>query len=91
MRFGSVWIGFKKLIQNSTRSSGFHKKNIQTHPKIFGFLRFSVFLDRFAVFIWIGLDLSTPTYVPPREDNSSSPFDSNQLELELAVSDVEFK
>jgi hypothetical protein len=48
-------------------------------------------LDRFAVFIWIGLDLSTPTYVPPREDNSSSPFDSNQLELELAVSDVEFK
>ncbi|KAK2382515.1 hypothetical protein QL285_070045 [Trifolium repens] len=31
------------------------------------------------------------TYVPPREDNSSSPSDSNQLDLELAVSDVESK
>ncbi|KAK2356285.1 hypothetical protein QL285_093630 [Trifolium repens] len=30
-------------------------------------------------------------YVPPREDNSSSPSDSNQLDLELAVSDVESK
>ena len=30
------------------------------HPKIFGFLRFSVFLDRFAVLFWIGLDLNTP-------------------------------
>ena len=58
MRFGSVWIGFEKSIQNPIRSGGFHKKVIQTHPKIFGFLWFSVFLDRFAVFIWIGLDLS---------------------------------
>jgi hypothetical protein len=62
MRFGSVWIGFEKSIQNPIRSGGFHKKDIQTHPKIFGFLRFSVFLDRFAVFIWIGLDLSTPKW-----------------------------
>ncbi|KAK2428589.1 hypothetical protein QL285_027103 [Trifolium repens] len=31
------------------------------------------------------------TYVPPREDNSSSPYDYNQLDLELAISDVESK
>ncbi|KAK2354659.1 hypothetical protein P8452_74973 [Trifolium repens] len=31
------------------------------------------------------------TYVPPREDNSSSPSDSSQLGLELVVSDVESK
>ncbi|KAK2374737.1 hypothetical protein QL285_075678 [Trifolium repens] len=30
-------------------------------------------------------------YVPPREDISSSSSDSNQLDLELAVSDVESK
>jgi hypothetical protein len=31
------------------------------------------------------------TYVPPREDISSSSSDSNQLDLELAISDVESK
>jgi hypothetical protein len=44
------WFGLdrsEKSIQNQIRSSDFHKKNIQTHLKIFGF--FSVFLDRFAV------------------------------------------
>jgi hypothetical protein len=71
MQFGLVWIGFEKSIQNPIRSSGFHKKNIQTHPKIFGFLRFSVFLDRFAVFIWIGLDLSTPTRQYGQEESWS--------------------
>ncbi|KAK2409492.1 hypothetical protein QL285_044913 [Trifolium repens] len=31
------------------------------------------------------------TYVPPREEYPSSPFDSNKLDLELVVSDVESK
>ncbi|KAK2450467.1 hypothetical protein QL285_009582 [Trifolium repens] len=31
------------------------------------------------------------TYVPPREEYPSSPSDSNKLDLELAVSDVESK
>jgi hypothetical protein len=31
------------------------------------------------------------TYVPPREDNSSSSSDFNQLDLELVISDVESK
>jgi hypothetical protein len=48
MRFGSVWIGFEKSTQNLIRSSGFHKKNIQTHPK--NILFFTVF-----GFFYIGL------------------------------------
>jgi hypothetical protein len=54
MRFGSVWIGFEKSIRNPIQQ--FSQKNIQTHLKKFGFLQFSVFLDRFAVFfglVWI--------------------------------------
>jgi hypothetical protein len=31
------------------------------------------------------------TYVPPREDSPSSSSDSNQLDLQLATSDVESK
>jgi hypothetical protein len=38
-------VRFEKSIQNQIRSSDFHKKNIQTHLKIFGFFRF----------FWIGL------------------------------------
>jgi hypothetical protein len=52
MRFGFVWIDFEKSIQNMIRSGGFHKKDIQTHQKIFIFLRFLFFLDQFAVFTY---------------------------------------
>jgi len=53
MRFGSVWFGFEKLIQSPIQSKRFSQNVIQTHPIIFGFVRFSVL-------IWIGLDLNTP-------------------------------
>jgi len=61
MQFGSVWFGFEKSIQSLIQSKRFSQNIIQTHPIIFGFVRFLVFLDRFAVLIWIGLDLNTPT------------------------------
>jgi len=60
MRFNSVWFGFEKSIQNPIQCKRFSQNVIQTHPIIFGFVRSSVFLDQFAVLIWIGLDLNTP-------------------------------
>ena len=61
MRFGLVWIGYEKSFRNPIRTDQFLQNDIQTHPIIFGFLRFLIFLDRFAVFIWISLDLNTPS------------------------------
>ena len=61
MQFGLVWIGFEKLIRNPIRTDRFSQNNIQTHPISFGFLWFSVFWIGFRFFIWIGLDLNTPT------------------------------
>ena len=52
MRFGLVWFGFEKSIQNPIQSKRFSQNVIQTHPIIFGFVRFSVVLDRFAILIW---------------------------------------
>jgi hypothetical protein len=60
----AVWFGLDRFIKINPKSDQiqrFSKKDIKTHPKLFGFLRFSVFLDRFVVFIWIGLNLSTPS------------------------------
>jgi len=39
----SVWFGFKKSIQNPIQSKRFSQNVIQTHPIIFGFVRFSDF------------------------------------------------
>jgi len=59
MRFGSVWFGFEKSIQNLIQSERFSQNVIQTHPIILGFVRFSFFLDRFAVLFWIGFNFNT--------------------------------
>jgi len=60
MRFGSVRFGFEKSIQSPIQSKRFSQNVIQTHLIIFGFVRFLVFLDRFAILIWTSLDLNTP-------------------------------
>jgi len=57
----AVRFGFEKSIQHSIQSERFSQNGIQRHLLIFGFVGFD-FLDRFAVLIWIGLDLNTPTY-----------------------------
>ena len=56
----AVRIGFEKSIQNLIQFKRFSQNVIQIHPIIFGFVRFSIFFDRLAVLIWIGLDLNTP-------------------------------
>lgn len=58
MQFSSVWIGFEKSIWNSIWIERFLQNDIQTYPIILCFLRYSIFLDRFAVFILISLDLN---------------------------------
>jgi len=49
--FVRVWFGFEKSIQNPIQSKRFSQNVIQTHPIIFDFMRFLIFLDRFAVLI----------------------------------------
>jgi len=47
----AVQFGLEKSIQNLIQSERFSQNVIQTHPIIFDFMRFLIFLDRFAVFI----------------------------------------
>jgi hypothetical protein len=64
----AVWFGLDRFIKINPKSDQiqrFSKKDIKTHPKLFGFLRFSIF-------IWIDLDLNKKQHLFIIKDEGST-------------------